>query len=324
MEIYLKSIEHLISKNIIEKDYWFDYSLSPLYFEWNEFAEGFIKKLRSDEIRLKEMNAYFVYENSFSSQSSCSVKDGIYLISITSGFFQLILDNTISRTEDFLKIIEISSYVKYFEDLGSDISYFIKDIILLSVFYHECSHIRHLKIELPTEHKYIEVANDSFQLSKHLFELDADGYSSHFIAMNIIVMLKNKNKEITSENIIPAVVISCVAIMFLLYFQHKSNFDKIYTFEKSHPCNIARVIKYMQGIIGNILKNTKIETNENQILDETVRIAKIMSKELFNIDLLNTMTTSTIKSSESLKIYFDEIDNLSSSYDNLLTYNISS
>lgn len=323
MNNYIETCQYLKSNNYIKNDHsFFDFSLTKNIDEWTMYSEFFARALKNDELRTGEKNTYFYFSNLLTPDASCyKVKDH-FLVNISMVYFRNIISNTIDRSDEINRIDEIKQMEHYFVKCETTIPYFLKDIAILTVFYHEYSHVKHLQIENNINLSFSETPETRFELKKHLYELDADGYSTHCISMRIINLIKRSFSSYNHNTVRPFIVLACFSIIASLHFQYPENFNKVYLFEKSHPCTPVRITKYIQGIIGNVLLNLNVNMSEYELISETVRVCKILSKELLKIDLINEVATSTASNASELKNYFDEIDNLSKQFNNLHSYNI--
>lgn len=282
-EFYYKSLI------IIEKQY----SLNPCGFYFTEFTD---------------LNAFAMNDNFYN------------VIGFNKGLIFKIEEKLRNRLNLFDKGINLG-FIDFENQLDTTISELMFQTALHFTFYHEVAHVIQGSDYLNQRLNEQFVSASSFDLYKHVIELDADEFSALRIGDHVIQYMSNISKdELTNGFIENLLIITSSSILsYLLIF--KSNYQEFYLKAYSHPhptIRILAILLHMMNYVIEYLKTKAIYLDFQ--LNELVKKSFEFSKNIENDELMMTFLTQILIKQTEIKEYMKEIDYIKANDKSMATY----
>lgn len=196
--------------------------------------------------------------------------------------------------------LENTQLEKILSSLDNHPSILFHQIVQHFTFYHEFAHIIQIQ-DIKGSTSIDLVPENGYNLNKHILELDADEFSSLFLASHILQYADNQLKDI---DVISMTYMSAFFIVPILSYSisiYPEDIQVIDLKKENHPHPIFRIL-FIAMVITEFINQRyqgKIVVNPNNILNLTIDVAA----RLTNIDLVTLWTNDY----EGLMGYFKEV-----------------
>jgi hypothetical protein len=212
--------------------------------------------------------------------------DGLSLIAIHHSLFKAfekrLRDRIPTASNNSTEIF--NSVAKY---LDVNIDFFMFQIMMLFVFYHEIAHLYQYKIADGNHHlafeRYSLAAANNFDQEVHAMEIDADMFAANNIAIHILQYWQGFAEEARNLPTLTTLIkIAMTAILLLFYELSQEQWHEIYFKEFDHPHELIRTAYIIEGIIGALSANFNEDgetPNYKDCIQNSLTIAEDLTRE---------------------------------------------
>lgn len=286
---YEQTTRYLAEKNLISKGDIHYYDNDPNYDnEFEEVYQCYQKLLKKYEeiYDIKPAYLYFRSHYDLNAYADCSNQHFIMAINMT-----VIQEQIKAFNENiFIKETNIPLLISLQSKIDAPINILMWQLASHYTFYHELGHLVQ-KSDLIRTNLENQSTSKKFNKCKHIAELDADSFSTLYIATYIIDYAKNQfNGKILKEDLHSLISVACSSI--LLYRMLLPSFKRsIYYEEGTHPHPVPRIILMINNIVGYLIKGASKGDipliNENEVIKNTM----ILSDKLYPSIVKDTISS---------------------------------
>lgn len=234
---------------------------------------------------VEPFHLFFVNSDTINARATLT-QNGHYLIGINKGT----IDWLINKFKTNYTLISESN-VFLFDKLTPYLNTSINDLMYQAgchfTFYHELAHLiqKSEYLELSMEENPLTI--ESFDINRHLLEIDADTFSALCIGSHIIQFSKKIFGENISKPLLEAMLVlfSIPIILYILSFDGNSH--NLYYREKTHPHPAIRLTNfiivlthYINGVLE--VKDEGFTTNQGDIFINAMAIAEELQNTFFD------------------------------------------
>lgn len=282
MDEYKKEIELIKANTEFTLGEIFDFEDSPYKFQFAD-TFGFYKGTLSQADKYGVENSYFFFYNDRRVNARAGKSNGFNIICINSGLQIWTVKNILEKGE--INDILEPDFSEILEYLDNPINSLMYQLTMHFTFYHELAHLIQ-KSEYLEAHIYERPTElESFELTRHRLELDADNFSGLSISAHIQqYAVKQFGDELDSKKMESLLVIfSSSLILYLLSFTTAK--EELYYFKNSHPHPVIRTLNVIMTIThllqqSPVLKARNISLNIKTIFEKTIKIARKIEAEV--------------------------------------------
>lgn len=257
------------------------------------------------------------FNNSFN--GSAIIKNDIAAIVLNRGLIDQ-LYSLISTSLDLFFIENIAQMTLREED-KIKLNALLINCCVSYLYYHELAHVvQILKIYgddyFNFQEKYSQ--NKSYDIKKHIYEIDADMFGSIFSAHQIINYVLEQDYKINPMVLYNTITVVLFTITNILIQFSENQFDEIYLKQNSHPHPFIRIVKISEQILGNISTNIKIQ--EPLFEAALQRAANMVGQVAYSKGRSLNYAEFYNENSTEIGNYINDIEKENSNYKGLIRY----
>jgi hypothetical protein len=205
----------------------------------------------------------------------------------------------------------LSAFALLHKNLDASLDYLLFQISTQFTFYHEKAHLIQTSPVadswLEETYEYDNPEEEPFSLLRHLYEFDADLYSSTLIGFHLLEYWKKQNADLRTEENLKLIVSIGVAAVLSYFIFLLRNYPKMYYEASTHPHPLIR-ISYIVDNIVNAIKNNL----DKEVIDSAIIMSNAfqLTNELFtalNMDWIKNFNETFILEKEKIKSFIQEI-----------------
>ena len=169
--------------------------------------------------------------------------------------FEQRLQSRIPSASDYTSGI-FNSVAKH---LDVEIDFFMFQIMMLFVYYHELAHLYQFEIANGNQHSAFErynlAAGNNFEQEVHAMEIDADMFAANNVSFHILQYWQNFPEEERNATTLATLIIIAMTSILLLFYELGQQWHKIYFKDYDHPHELIRAAYIIEMIINSLSTN---------------------------------------------------------------------
>lgn len=265
------------------------------------------------------INLNFAVKYEYIFNAAATVKNQYSVITFNLGLIEK-LETIISDSIELFLREEVASL-----SIDRDQIYKLKNIsnkcCISYLFYHELAHVLQLSRSNSNEiYNYQEIysVQDSFDVRKHVYEIDADLFGSTMAVFELLEDIRDINNQISLiklYNLLTALLFTTANV--IIEFSGNS-FQEVYYKHGSHPHPLIRIVKCTEQILSFASKNLSIKKSFFEVVLQRTgnMISQIEYSDGRRIDYPKLYSENSI----GIERYSDEIDSLNRHYKELIRF----
>jgi hypothetical protein len=265
------------------------------------------------------INVNFAVNFNYVFNATATVKNQYAVITFNLGLIEK-LETIISDSIELFLKEDVASLT-----IDKDQIYKLKNIsnkcCISYLFYHELAHVLQLSSASSNDiYNYQEIYSiqDSFDIRKHVYEIDADLFGSNMAVFELFEDIRDINNQfssITLFNLLTALLFTTANV--IIEFSENS-FQEIYYKQGSHPHPLIRIVKCSEQILSFASKNLSIQKPffEAILQRNGAMISQINYSSGRRVDYPKLYSENSI----DIESYSDEIDSLNEQYKELIRF----
>jgi hypothetical protein len=285
--VYKKNTDRLVFNTALSANEVFDYYATPYEDEFNEIFEFYFETLRIENEHFNFSPYFLFFRNNVSINAIAGKDNGYYFIGLNSG---LIINLIVHIKNMQFNIKKNSIPQNFINQLNTGLNNLLYQYALHFTLYHELGHLIQFSCDALDEcdisNNNQEVMDSAFSLNKHYLELDADTYSSLYLANHTLDYAQRTFENISSQKYILMTKICLTSI--ILYIQSFFNINQpFYLRSNSHPHPVIRIINASLAVI-NYINDFLVSKGFAPIVDafeiifDSIKISSQMPINRFN------------------------------------------
>lgn len=308
-------IKSIITANTsISEDEIFDYELSPYRNEFDA-AFTFYQEVLHRHNHLDIEPSYVFYKNNFSVNAIATKQNGIGLIGIHMATLVHLIKRYKERT-DLLIDTGNNKFIEFEKQLNTPINELIYQLSCHFTFYHEMAHLVQKSEFLVEELSEINDASEEFSQRHHVLEIDADRFSSLYLARHLIQYVKDNIElneiKINRDQLENLLVIFCSSAFFYLLSFPTNNMEIYYESHK-HPHPAVRISIIVHDILSYTIRwfvndGNPIDLKTSSVLKKCLEFANAISITKFNDSSIERYTEIIRSEVNNFDGYLKRID----------------
>lgn len=321
--LYEQVIDELIQNKITTPDAIYNFGLSPVRKQLEDYFTFCQQNLLLNEKELNIQPARFFYENSYIVNGFAGYQNNYYIIKIPYDTID-ILWMFFTNHNSIFRGLQFERYTKLDPHLDSSIIVLMFQCATNFTFYHERAHLVQMSGNNDfsfTESYAQDGSGDYYSLMHHIYEIDADASASHFCVLHLLQYWNKLALELkTSQNLhlILSFGISSV-IVYFIFLLGKYGKEEVYYKRTLHPHPVIRIRCIADIMVGTVHANG-FALDNNQLLKDAIELSEAM----FLLDGENKMKNfaeTLLKESNNIRAYLNELIEESKKYKNLVHIN---
>ncbi len=175
-------------------------------------------------------------------------------------------------------------------------------------FYHELGHLVQ-KASLLVN-RLTENVGDKFSLRRHVYEFDADEFSSILIAGHVAQFsLTHLGKNLIQKDLEDILIAISTSILFYL-LSFNSSQNELYYEECTHPHPMIRLVNIEFVVISHCLSTLRthgvdINIDPEKIVIETMKLAELINDDIFDENRLGSMRSAIKLNMKEINDYIE-------------------
>jgi hypothetical protein len=301
--------DKFVSSKIIDKDDIFYYRDDIFCMEFDEIFHFYQKTL--DAFSHFGIGESFIYFDKDNLVNASAIKyDNFFCIKINKGLIYQAIRNFKNNNRLFLNK-RLNEFSEFEHLLDTKYNVLIYQNIVHFVFYHELGHLIQFTGLSNLNNLFLQeqlINTSTFNLTKHLAEIDADEFSAIHMASHISQYFSKYKNIKNSAKLLNDILVLMVASIILYILLLPSNKIDLYYKKKSHPHPIIRVIPISFTIIRHLSQllsknDINIYINHNDIFNRALEIAGIIETTQYHTTLCQNFLKKTQKNSKKIRNY---------------------
>ena len=283
MYTYAEVMEILMHDVGIPKDIIFDFTLSPQ----SGFYEGYYEFCQQDLLGDAYKNnpdcpfiydfkqSYFFFRNHFSVNARAGISCNNYLISVNSGYMNLLYETYFINNYPLKSKAVFAKYV-FLENIGfGPIEKFMYNLTLQFTYFHEKAHLYQKRDSSFWINESYDYSDGKFDFKDHVLEFDADIHAVYWVCQVLISYHMKLKSEWQNAKTMTMIICLGTAAILTYFTKLQDDFKSMYFEDKSHPHAINRIMYILNAFIQFLEKRIpQLMLNREKIVLEAFAIAK--------------------------------------------------
>ena len=278
-------------------------------------------ELSESASRKLDINLCFGVEYLHSANASAKIKNDSPVIIFNIGLIDK-LDDIVSDSVKLFMCENIARFTVPKNEIHN-LESRIKQSCIAYLFYHELGHIIQLMdlksdYDLYFQELYSHV--DSFDIKKHIYEMDADNFGAVMSAYTLLETASDGDYKFRPVPLFNELSLLLFSLANIIIEFSGNLFNNIYYKANSHPHPYIRIVKCHEQIIFFVSDNLKVSAAFSEAVLE--RTGGIISKIKYSENRRLDFGVFFTENQEQLLRYIDEIENLYDDFQELITHKV--